>query len=72
LVEEAFYRAGDFDNGAIEHLLIGARGLAVAAYFAHELERGGGDFVARGGLVGDSQDFNAAAHNFILCLTRWP
>ena len=66
LFQQAFYGSGDLDDGAIEGLLVGARRLAVAAYFAHELERGGGDFVASGGLVRDPQNFNAAAHAFIL------
>jgi hypothetical protein len=54
---------GDFYDRLIEHLLIRARRLAVAAHFSHELERGGGDFLGRGMLVCDSQDFNAAAHD---------
>jgi hypothetical protein len=69
IVQETLDGAGNFDDGAVENLFISARGFAVAAHFADELEGGGGDFLARGGLVGGSEDFNTAAHilYFIAC-----
>jgi hypothetical protein len=66
VVQQAFDGAGNLDDGAVEYFLIGARRLSVAADFPHELKRGGGNFVRCSGLVGNPQDFNAAAHAFIL------
>jgi hypothetical protein len=48
-------------NRMIECGLIGARWLAESAHLTDELERGRGDFIARG-RVRAAQDFDASAH----------
>src|SRR5512141_517219 len=53
---------GDLVHGALEGFLVALRRHAVAADFAHELERGGADLVVCGELVVISKANDAATH----------
>jgi hypothetical protein len=59
--QQLLYGFAHLAHREIESGLIGSRGLAESAHLSDELERGRGDFIARGG-VRAAKDFDASAH----------
>ena len=55
----------DLDNGRVEGRLVGARGFAVAAHLAHELEGGQRNFVVGRWPFRMSQLFDVSAHKIL-------
>ena len=64
--KQAFDGPSDLLDREIEGGLVRSRRLAITAHFADKLQRRRGDFFAGGSLGGASENFDAAAHGFIL------
>lgn len=61
-MEETLGGSGDFFDGAVERGGVGLRWLVEAGDFAHELERGGANFVGSDGWIEIEERFDVAAH----------
>jgi hypothetical protein len=61
-VEQLARDSGNVLHGLLERRFVDARRLAIAADFAHELQRSGVDFFGSRGSIGLAKLLNAAAH----------